>query len=86
MRITSPHTQTPRPLLDAPPKWLPGIDVIKLLINMNFFFMELEYVIDLIIIFFAKELVLAAFFFLCFVGTVWWAVMVILFLMPLIPC
>lgn len=41
MRITAPRTQDKRlvPLLDTPPKWLPGIDVgIQINFHLNFFF------------------------------------------------
>lgn len=42
MRITAPRTQDKRlvPLLDTPPKWLPGIDVgIQINFHLNFFFL-----------------------------------------------
>ena len=42
MRITAPRIQDERlvPLLDTPPKWLPGIDVgIQINFHLNFFFL-----------------------------------------------
>lgn len=54
MRITAPRTQDERlaPLLDTPPKWLPGIDVgIQINFHLKFFIsFQLENCIDLILI------------------------------------